>query len=727
MPSPWRSACWWRAASYPSRVTTPANPVPPLVFQASGPNPASIQSTVDQYRAALGAVNNGNNPGPLDSGRREINWDGGGSTATSPGPTPFTVFLNTRGANITTPGTGFVQAPLDGLVTTFANPAYATIFQAFSPVRLFSPVGSNVTEVSFSIPGTAGATAATTTGFGVVFSDVDRPDGSGALGRRNADRADPVPGLPGSVVYTSYVPASPGNASLSFFGIVFADARIARVRITAGNACPARTTRAPGRGDDGRLPLRRAPWRPSTEIAPSPREPLAFAPASLPSSPPPRRDEWRHGASSSRRRSWGRQVWVWARPRAVRAASWAPTTAWWWPAIGIRGQGNALKRGFARLKGVEIKTLCDIDANLFASRVNDPSRSQDVPDLQARLRAGPAPRPRRQGRRRHPRGHAEPLARPGHDLGHAGGQTRLRREAGLPHRVGRPQDGRGGAQVQQDRAGGHHEPQPARRAEAIKFLHDGGIGEVYMARGLCYKPRPSIGRYPDGPMQPGEKYRLNVESKEYEPTCDSAYLPRSTTTSGWARPPCAPSTGTASTTTGTGTGTTATATPATRARTSSTSRAGASASASTRSRSRSAGGLFGTRESSQETPNVHTTLFDLRGRQGPRVRDARHDDERRGHAEDRQPLLRHQGLALDRRRRPRLAGLPRPQGREGPGLRRGGRRTGSDPNVLTSIEYPHYQNFIDAIRAGDRKKLTCEIEEGHLSRRCPTSPTSPTA
>ncbi len=29
--------------------------------------------------------------------------------------------------------------------------------------------------------------------------------------------------------------------------------------------------------------------------------------------------------------------------------------------------------------------------------------------------------------------------------------------------------------------------------EAIKFLHDGGIGEVYMAKGLCYKPRDSFG------------------------------------------------------------------------------------------------------------------------------------------------------------------------------------------------------------------------------------------
>ena len=35
--------------------------------------------------------------------------------------------------------------------------------------------------------------------------------------------------------------------------------------------------------------------------------------------------------------------------------------------IGIRGQGNSLKRGFAQLKNVEIKTLCDIDANLAPS------------------------------------------------------------------------------------------------------------------------------------------------------------------------------------------------------------------------------------------------------------------------------------------------------------------------------------------------------------------------
>src|SRR5262245_2409704 len=53
------------------------------VFQAARPNVSSIQSAVDQFRVALGGTNNGITAGPIETGRREINWDGGGSTATS--------------------------------------------------------------------------------------------------------------------------------------------------------------------------------------------------------------------------------------------------------------------------------------------------------------------------------------------------------------------------------------------------------------------------------------------------------------------------------------------------------------------------------------------------------------------------------------------------------------------------------------------------------------------
>ena len=40
---------------------------------------------------------------------------------------------------------------------------------------------------------------------------------------------------------------------------------------------------------------------------------------------------------------------------------------------------------------------------------------------------------------------------------------------------------------------GHQSRSMANIIEAIKFLHSGGIGDVYMARGLCFKPRESFG------------------------------------------------------------------------------------------------------------------------------------------------------------------------------------------------------------------------------------------
>ena len=44
--------------------------------------------------------------------------------------------------------------------------------------------------------------------------------------------------------------------------------------------------------------------------------------------------------------------------------------------------------------------------------------------------------------------------------------------------------------------------------EAIQKLRDGIIGEIYMARGLCFKWRPTIGRKADAPVPPGVHYDL---------------------------------------------------------------------------------------------------------------------------------------------------------------------------------------------------------------------------
>ena len=219
------------------------------VFQAAGPTIESIQATVNAFRAALGDPDNANGAGPLATGRREINWDGGGANDTTTDPvTPFNVFLNTRGAQFTTPGTGLSQAPPSGgpqggLATLFDNATYATIFSTFSPPRLFTPVGSRITEGFFFVPGTGGAAPATVTGFGAVFTDVDKPSGDSKQGKHSTliDYFD----TDGRRIFTGFVPASPGDGHLSFLGVVFDDARIARVRITTGDA-------RPGQDDDGK-------------------------------------------------------------------------------------------------------------------------------------------------------------------------------------------------------------------------------------------------------------------------------------------------------------------------------------------------------------------------------------------------------------------------------------------------------------------------------------------
>ena len=95
------------------------------------------------------------------------------------------------------------------------------------------------------------------------------------------------------------------------------------------------------------------------------------------------------------------------------------------------------------------------------------------------------------------------------DLGLPGGQGRLRREAGQPQRLRRAADGRGRPQVRPGRPDGHADAGATRAIEdAIEFLRSGKLGKVYMAKGLCYKPRGSIGHKADAPVPPGVDYNL---------------------------------------------------------------------------------------------------------------------------------------------------------------------------------------------------------------------------
>jgi hypothetical protein len=217
----------------------------PILFSGSGANPAAIQATVDAFRAALGDPNNGNTLASLPSGRREINWDGGGPPVINgtPPATPFTVFQNTRGATFTTPGTGLTQAAATGglLSLDLINATYATAFSTFSPNRLFTPIGSNITDATFSVPGTNGSIAASVRGFGAVFTDVDLGDSSTIEFFSIFD----------TLLGSFDVPAgTTADGSLSFLGVIFdAGERIERVRITSGNTALGPTDN-PGGGVD---------------------------------------------------------------------------------------------------------------------------------------------------------------------------------------------------------------------------------------------------------------------------------------------------------------------------------------------------------------------------------------------------------------------------------------------------------------------------------------------
>ena len=203
------------------------------VFNASGFNPAGIQAQVDAFRSDLGTLN-ANLPGSVGSGRREINWDGVPDSFSSPNAFPADFFNanlagRARGVEFSTPGTGFqVSADDDNPTATSVefgniNPTYPSIFQTFSPQRLFTAIGSNVVDVNFFVPGSA--TPALTRGFGVVFTDVDT---SGATSLMFFDSTDAPLG-------TFAAPALVGDETLSFVGVDFVSAIVSRVRITTGN------------------------------------------------------------------------------------------------------------------------------------------------------------------------------------------------------------------------------------------------------------------------------------------------------------------------------------------------------------------------------------------------------------------------------------------------------------------------------------------------------------
>ena len=190
--------------------------------------------------------------------------------------------------------------------------------------------------------------------------------------------------------------------------------------------------------------------------------------------------------------------------------------------IGIRGMGQMHIQGYQQQKNVEVVALCDIDKNLFPSRVKkhfsdkglrEPVLYQDLRKLFENKDID-----------------AVSVVTPNHWHAlaaiwaiQAGKHVSVEKpcchniyegqklvEAAKKYKV-----------IVQDGAEQRSNPCAISMAD---YLHSGKLGEVYMAKGMCYKWRDSIGRYPDGPMAPGEKFATTVGSTDYVESYTREYL-----------------------------------------------------------------------------------------------------------------------------------------------------------------------------------------------------------
>jgi predicted dehydrogenase len=201
-----------------------------------------------------------------------------------------------------------------------------------------------------------------------------------------------------------------------------------------------------------------------------------------------------------------------ASPRAARATPRPPRQAAGpndriaLAIIGVRGRGLNHIDAFGAMPNVRIAALCDVDLNVLAERAayvektfgDKPATFQHQQDLLA------------------DRGiDAVSIATPNH--WHALG-TIWACQAGKHVFVEKPcchnvQEGRRMVEAAKRYgrmvAVGFQNRSSRAVRQAMAFLHGGGIGQVYMARGLCFKARDPIGLVPDG-VGTGDAYRYFV-------------------------------------------------------------------------------------------------------------------------------------------------------------------------------------------------------------------------
>ena len=190
--------------------------------------------------------------------------------------------------------------------------------------------------------------------------------------------------------------------------------------------------------------------------------------------------------------------------------------------IGIRGMGQNHISSYQELKNVEVSAICDVDQNLFAERIKKHFTDKNLknPKIYTDLRKLFKDKDI----------DAVSIVTPNHWHAlaaiwaiQAGKHVSV--EKPCCHNIYEGQKLVEAAEkydvIVQDGAEQRSNPCAISMAD---YLHSGKLGEVYMAKGLCYKWRDNIGKYPDGPMQEGEKFAFTVGSKDYVKPYTKEYL-----------------------------------------------------------------------------------------------------------------------------------------------------------------------------------------------------------
>lgn len=174
--------------------------------------------------------------------------------------------------------------------------------------------------------------------------------------------------------------------------------------------------------------------------------------------------------------------------------------------IGIRGMGQNHINSYQKLENVRVAALCDVDENLFAERIKKHFTDTGLPnpkiyiDIRKLLEDKDID--------------AVSIVTPNHwhslmAIWAAQAGKHVSVEKPCCHNIYEGQKLVEASKkynvIVQDGAEQRSNPCGQSMAE---FLHNDGLGEVYLAKGICYKWRDTIGKFPDEPVPGGVHYDL---------------------------------------------------------------------------------------------------------------------------------------------------------------------------------------------------------------------------